>query len=171
MLIGPGELVEERRLAAVLVSRQRECQLRALRQRMLRGGVVVAAALAQAGMLDMVVDPILLRARRFAFFASLRLTLRGFDLLFRRRADLDLIRVRDPQRKVISVDHQLHGISHRRVFHYFDRRSRDHAHIQKVLPQGARSAHFGHYGALADLHIFDCHCVSQPFIISWLFPL
>ena len=57
MLVGAGELVEQGRLAAVLVARQRKGQGLALRQGMLALFGVVASAFAQARMLHHLVLP------------------------------------------------------------------------------------------------------------------
>ena len=167
VLIGSGELVKKRRLAAVLVPCQRKSQLRAFRQRVLIRRIMIAASFTQSGVIDLLMRHTLFIVLLLPAFIPVRFVLRAFQLTRCHRRDSDLRRVRNSERQVISMDHQLHGISHRRVFHYFDHCPGDHAHIKKMLPQSAFTAHFGHYGALADLHVFDCHYALRSTCISF----
>ena len=136
MLVGAGQLVEQRGLAAVLVAHQREGQLRALRQRVAAAPGVVLAVLAQA-QVGLLAAPV----RRGALGQAL--DARG----------LDLLGVRQPKRQLVAVDAQLHRVAHRRQLHQRDLRARNHAHVQKVLPQRALAAHGVDAGALPDLQI------------------
>ena len=169
MLIGSGELVKERRLAAVLVAGQRESQLCAFRERVFLGGIMIAPPFAKSGMfaLDTFALPVFFIVFRLAAFGLAGHVLLILLQLHCLPGDSDLLRVRDPQCEIISVDHQLHGVSHRRIFHYFDDCSGNHSHIKKVLPESAFSAHFGHYGALTDLQIFDCHYALRSSCLCW----
>ena len=50
MLVGTGQLVEQCRLAGILVADQSECQQRSIRQRMFFAGIMISAAFAETGM-------------------------------------------------------------------------------------------------------------------------
>ena len=127
MLIGAGELVEQGGLSAVLVADQRKGQRCTIRQR-------VAAAL---GM-----EPAAFAQTWVGHFGC-RLQGSAGRLRRRQRCHCDLIRVRKSQCEFIAVKHQLHGIAHGGVFDHRDLCAGDHAHIQKVLAQGAVSADCG----------------------------
>ena len=141
MLVGAGELVEERGLAGILVAYQGKTQHRVLRQ-----GI--------AGALGV----------EFALLAKARVE--GFpgELQRGRRADrlfdplrLDLFRVLQTQGQLITVDAQFHGVSHGGQLHHRELRPGDHAHIQKMLPQRALAAYGQHPGALPGLAVFNGH--------------
>lgn len=63
----------------------------------------------------------------------------------------DLCRVVQTQGQLIAVDAQLHGVAHGCQLYQRNFRARDQTHIQKMLPQCARTAHSVYYGAFADL--------------------
>ena len=138
MLVGAGELVEQGRLAAVLVARQRKGQGLALRQGMLALFGVVASAFAQTRMLHHLVLP-----------PGGCSGGRG-----RGRGDLDLRCVVQTQGQFIAVDLQLHGVAHGRKLHQRDLFAGDQPHVQKMLPQGSRPAHCVNNGTFADLQFF-----------------
>ena len=138
MLVGAGELVEQGRLAAVLVARQRKGQGLALWQGMLALFGVVASAFAQARMLHHLVIP-----------PGGCSGGRG-----RCRGDLDLCCVVQAQGQFIAVDLQLHGVAHGCKLHQRDLLAGDQPHVQKMLPQGSRPAHCVNNGTFADLQFF-----------------
>lgn len=63
----------------------------------------------------------------------------------------DLCRVIQTQGQLIAVDAQLHGVAHGCQLYQRDLCPGDQTHIQKMLPQCARTAHSIYYGAFADL--------------------
>ena len=74
VLVRPGQLVEQRGLAAVLVAHERERERRALGQGVLLGAVMELAALAEAGMRDGLAErAALLRVGRVAHVDDLDL--------------------------------------------------------------------------------------------------
>ncbi len=145
VLVGAGELVKERGLAAVLVADQRERERRPLRERVAAALGVELALLAQTGVGGLPA----------AAGAARRLG-RSFNGLH-----ADLLTVREPQRQLVAVHAQLHGVAHRRELHRRDLRAGDHAHIQKMLPQRAFPAHGEDPCALAGSQIFDRHRVTS----------
>ena len=134
VLVRAGELVEQGGLAAVLVARQRKGQGLILRQGMLALLGVVLAALAKTRVLH-------------HFSVHRGVHRRG---LFG-GGHGDLCRVVQTQGQLISVDAQLHGVAHGSQLYQRDLRTGDQPHIQKMLPQRARTAHSLHNGAFADL--------------------
>ena len=141
MLSGPGELVEQGGLAAVLVPHQGEGQGHILRQRIAAALGMVFARLPQARMMDLLFP-----------------TLVGDSLPgFGPGHDVDLSGLRQPQGQGIAVDPQLHGISQGGVLDQRDLRAGDHAHVQKMLPQGPLAPHSRYGRRLADGQFFECH--------------
>ena len=134
VLIGAGELVEERRLAAVLVAYEREGEHRVVRERIAAALRVELALLAEAGVLLAVLHRLPDVIGRL-FFAGL---------------DLDPVRIRKTQREHIAVQAQLHRVSHRGELLHRDLRAGEHAHIQKMLAQRAFTADGGDDAGLAD---------------------
>ena len=147
MLIGSRQLVEQRRLSAVLIPRKRKRELCSLRQRMLRRGIMEFSAFTESGM---AVLP------KSCVFWGLFAQDPGHLLLFAQR-HLDLLCIIDPQSQVIPMDAQLHRVTHRCIFDHFHDRSGNHPHIQKMLAQSALSSDFRHNTGLSDIHIFDRH--------------
>ena len=141
MLVGAGELVEERRLAAVLVACQREGEHGAFRQGILVLLLVVAAAFAEARVLQEI-------RQRGDFFPAVVGFL--FSVAFRRpdavRVDTYLRGIRDSHREGVAVDHQFHRIPHRGIFGEGHLRSGDDSHVEEVLAQGSRASYFRDYG-------------------------
>ena len=127
MLVGTGQLVEERRLAAVLVAREGERERGPRRERALLLLVVELARLAEARMGDRIdgADRRIVSDAGHRFVQTVRLR------------DGDLGGVRQAERQRVSVDPQLHRVAERRVFDQFDLSAGDQAHIQEMLAQGA----------------------------------
>ena len=140
MLVGAGELVEQGRFAAVLISGQRKCQHRSIRQRVFALFGVVAAALAQARVLH----------------HPAGLPCRSCCGCFR-RGDLDPCRIVQPQGQLIAVDLQLHGVTHGGEFHQCYIRAGDQPHIQKVLPQRPLSPYIRDTARLTNVQFVQCH--------------
>ena len=134
VLVGAGELIEQGGLAAVLVAGQRKGQCLVFRQGVLPFFDVIPTALAKAWMLHHFI----------------------LDRCVHRRdglggGDADLRGILQPQGQLVAVDAQLHGVPHGGQLDQGDLCARDQAHIQKMLPQCARTAHSVYYGAFADL--------------------
>ena len=145
MLVGTGELVEEGGFAAVLVAHQRKAQHRALRQRIPAARGMEFALLAETRM-----DGAPAARRRLPAGRG------GFDRLYG-----DLLRVRQTKGQLIAVDAQLHGVAHGGQLDQAQLRAGEHAHIQKMLPQGAFSAHGEDAGALPGFQITNGHTASS----------
>ena len=118
MLVGSGQLVEERRLAAVLVADQGKGEHRPVGEALAVPRKMIAPVLTEARVLGggNPVNPSVLVSA------------------LRDRLDPDGLRVSKPERQLIPVDLQFHRIPHRREFHHCDLRTGNHAHIQEVLP-------------------------------------
>ena len=141
MLVGPGELVEQRRLAAVLVAGERERDRRAVGQRRLGRLVMEAcAALAQAGVAE--------RRRRAARLALLA----GVAHV----GHLDPGGVVQAQRQLVAMYAHFDRIAHRGVLDHGHVRLGDQAHIQKMLAQRSVAADALDRGGLADGQLFQC---------------
>ena len=134
MLVRARQLVKERRLAAVLVARERKRQQLAVGQRVLALPHVVAAALAEAWMV-----------RRLMRDVDRWMLVR---LPARQLLDTNLLRIVDAQCQLILVDAELNGVPHRRELHERDLRARYHAHVEEMLPQRSLSADRAHHCAL-----------------------
>ena len=147
VLVGAGELVEEGRLAAVLVARQCKGKGRAVGQRVLALFGVVASAFAEARVLH----------RLFTFCLRL-FCRRGFG-----QSDPDAGGIVQPEGQLVAVDAQLHRVAHGGKFDQRDLLTGDQPHIQKMLPQSAFAAHGPDHGGLADVQIFQRHmeCSSR----------
>ena len=139
VLVGARQLVEQRRLAAVLVANEGKSQPRPLRQRVPAALRVELALFAQA--------------RVF----RLSRILRGRFFPFDRGLHVDPGRVRQAQRQLVAVHAQLHRVAHGGQLFQRHLRARYHAHIQEVLPQGALAAHARDFRALSDLQISQRH--------------
>ena len=151
VLVGSGQLVKQRGLSAVLVPHQREGQHRPFRQRIPRSLGVEDAFLSQSGV-----------GRLF----PVRLLLSGFRFFFY-RLNLDPGRVVQPQRQLVSPDHQLHGVSQRGEFHHRHVHSGNQPHVQKMLPQLAFPADFLDSCALSRLQILQRHIPVPSGILSF----
>ena len=137
MLIGSGQLVEQGRLAAVLVADQSEGQGCICRERISCSLGMEPSALAKTGMFC------------FMFMRLFwRLLLTGG---FLHRYDCDLCRVSHTQGQIIAMDQKLHGIAQRRQFNDRDLCPRDHAHVQEMLTERPFSADFRDPGRMSRL--------------------
>ena len=134
VLVGAGELVEEGGLPRVLVADESEGQRRALGQRVPVALAVILAALPKTRVLA------LLNAGDAD--VGIGALLDGLDL--------DLGGVGHAQRQLVAVDLELHGIAQGGQLHHRDLGPGDHAHVQKVLPQGPFPAYGADHGGLAD---------------------
>ncbi|MEI3143854.1 MAG: hypothetical protein V8S69_00885 [Dakarella massiliensis] len=124
VLVRPRQLVEQRRLAAVLVSRQRESQF-SLDWTEVRLRVIDQAFFLTEARVRELKLPLLLIKR----FHMLWLPLAA-DV-----ADTDLPCILESQREFIAMQPHFDGVSHRRVFHERHPDTRNEPHIEKVLPQ------------------------------------
>ena len=145
VLVGAGQLVEQGRLAAVLVSDQRKRKQGAIRKRITGSLGMETAFFTETGVLgfpgaDFAVLPGRVRIKKL---------------------DVNLCRVVQAQRQLISVNAKLHRISHGGQFYHGQRRAGDHPHIQKMLPQGALSADPGDKGTLAGLQLSNGHAADH----------
>ena len=138
VLICAGQLIEQCRLAAVLIAHKCEGENRSLRQRLSISLVMVeTAVLAESRMVR-------------------RLNLLHPDMLvgsLRDPSHPDLSGVVQPQRQLIAVNLQLHRISHRRKFHDCRLRSRNHTHVQKMLTERPLASDLRDHGTLSNLQI------------------
>ena len=146
VLIGAGELVEQRGFAAVLVAHQGEGQLGSVRQGIAAALGMEFALLAQARMGG---GPALGRGR-------------GLPDRMGNRQNRDLIRVRQAQGQFIPVDAQLDGVAQGSRLDHGHLHPGDDTHIQKMLPQRAFAAHGLHLARLSRLQILDGHTNHLP---------
>ena len=110
MLVGARQLVEQRGLSTVLLTRQGKSKLGAFRKRFLMGLVVIDTFLTQTWVGVMVVqgtDVQLLIALYIARLFCRGLTRRHFN-----QSGISLA-----QRKGIAMYHHLHRVAQRRIFH------------------------------------------------------
>ena len=143
VLVRAGQLVEQRRFSAVLVAGQCKGQGLALRQRRFGLAVVVLAALAEAGVFDVVTadtfhrGPVLADRRRLF-------------LVPRADGDADVRGIRQTKAQLIAVDAQFHRVPEGCVTHQFESCAGQDAHVEKMLPERAASAHVRDDRGLAD---------------------
>ena len=144
VLVGTRQLVEQRRLAAVLVAGQRKGQRRALGQGRARLARVVAG--------------------RFAKLAHAGVGHRGVARLAAGGAvgvvhvvHRDLGRVVQAQRQLIAAQLHLHGVAHRGHLAQRHLGAGGQAHVQQVVAQLACAAHRADHSVLADLQFCQCH--------------
>ena len=138
MLVGTGQLIKEGRLAAVLVAHQRKAQQGSFRQGIAATLRVIFSFLTQTGVFGM------------AFLRPGTAFGRGRRI---QQGNLNVFRVRPPQRELISVQTQLHGVTHRSQLDEADLGTRNHTHIQKMPAKRAFSANSIDPGSLPDLQI------------------
>ena len=140
MLVGAGQLIEQRSLAAVLIAGEGKGQRGAFGQGIFGLLFVETAALAQTGM----------RHGRAPF--RRRQWNRVADVF-----DLDLFCVRQAQRELVAVDAQFHRVAHRSKLDHRHIAVGNKTHIKKMLPQCAFAANRTDGCSLADGQIFECH--------------
>ena len=135
VLIGTGQLVEQGRLAAVLVSDQRKGQDCSVGKRIFRRSVVISSLFSQSGM----------------FFPGERT---GMLVLVAALGDLfnfDHRCIRQTQSQLVAVDLQFQRIIQRSAFYKSDLRSGNDSHVQKVLTKSSLSPDFQDPGVLTYL--------------------
>ncbi len=119
MLVRSGELVEQRRLAAVLIARQRESEHGSLRKLLTGGLHVIPSIFAETRMLRLIGETA------------------GHSLRFAggcvHAVNPDLCRLLQPERQFVAPDLKLHRIAHRGEFDQTNLHARDQSHIQKML--------------------------------------
>ena len=86
---------------------------------------------------------------RLRFFR--RLPLRGIFLRNVYRFDFYFFCIRESERQFVSVDSELHWISHRSKLHKLDFGSGHHSHIKEMLPQRALPSDDGDSAAFSCL--------------------
>ena len=69
----------------------------------------------------------------------------------------DLAGVSEPERQLITVDANLHGVAHRCKLHDSHVRARQNAHVKQMLPQSAFAADGGNHCPFADGQLLECH--------------
>ena len=138
MLVGTGQLVEQGGLAAVLISCQSEGNGLSCRKGIFARLHMVDAAFSQARVVGFLGASGMFLCCLFSMYV--------FDFF-----DLDLFGIGKPQRQLIAVDSELHGISHGCQLHQFDFCAGNHAHIQKMLPQASFPAYRQNPRGAADL--------------------
>ena len=134
MLPGTGELVEQRGLAAVLVAHKGIGEGHVVGQGVLLRLVVGPAVLAQAG-----VGPVRGTVRPLVAAGAVLDGIYG-----------DLLRLGQAEGQLIAVDLQLHGVAHGGQLDHRHLRPGHHAHVQKVLAQGAVAPHLSDHGAFSN---------------------
>ena len=144
VLVRPGQLIEQCRLAAVLVPGQRKGQGSVSRKRMLPSLHMVLASLSESRVL----------ISALLFPPSLCLVIRGYRAIH--RYQIDLLCIRKPDCQLIPVNLHLHRIAHRRVLHQRDLCIRNQSHIQKMLPKRTFTSNSGDPPGFADLQISQC---------------
>ena len=136
MLVGSGQLVKQRGLAAVLITDQSKRQRGALRQRILRLLFMITSFFSQTRMLRFCPRSVIAGARRGSEWLQNFSFRRSFENCIRR----DPLRICKPQGQFIAVYPELHRIPHRRIFYQFNLCPRDQSHIQKMLAESPFSA-------------------------------
>ena len=132
MLFRTRELIEQRRLPAVLIADQGKSQYGSLGKRIAAAFRMEPSAFPQTVML--VHDPRIVLPLRHGC---------------RDRSHFDLARVVKPERQFITVEADLHRVSHRRILHDLYVGAGDDPHIEKMLTQRAAAAHLHHAGGLS----------------------
>ena len=145
MLVGTGQLIEQRRFAAVLIAGKRKGQFFTGS----RGfGVLINVVvlgfpeLAHAGV----------RRRTVAYLSGGRL----FCSLIR-CADFDLPRFIQAQGQFIAAQLKLHRIPHRSDLLQRDLGLRRQSHIEQVMAQGSASAYCGDFCTFMRFQFIQCH--------------
>ena len=138
MLVRSGKLVKQCRFSTILIADKSIGEQCPLRQRILILLRMIFSFLTKSRMCD----------RLQTFFSSMT----SCSLVNWR--NLDLIRFCQPECQFVSVNLQLHGISHRCQFHYRHLCPGNHPHVQKVLSQRTLSSHRADHGTLPDFQFF-----------------
>ena len=144
VLVGSGQLVKKRRLAAVLVAGQREPERLAFGNFGPVLAVMVAGGLAQLAHAGM--------GHRGVALLTAGGAVRLVDVLH-----FDFRRVVQPQRQLIAAQLDLDGVTHRRDLAQGDLGAGGQAHVQQVVAQLALAADGTQYSILPDFQIRQCH--------------
>ena len=148
MLIRSRQLVEQRSLAAVLVSCQCKGQQLSFRQWMLLCLIVVLSALSKAGMRNC------FRIRLLFFFYSVPHLING-----------NPSGIGEAECQFIAVNPHFHRVSHRCILYHRHFRPRNDSHIEEVLPQRALSSYRADGRCFADRQFFQCHIFHSLLIL------
>ena len=144
VLVGAGQLVEERGFSAVLVADEGEGQRGPFRKGVARTLGMETAFLTEAGVLR----GLLL----FLFSGCGSGCFRAFQ-----QGDTDVPGIRDAEGQLISVDPKLHGIAHWCQLDQGCLGAGDNAHVQEMLAQGAFAADGLDAGGLAGFQLIQFH--------------
>ena len=147
VLVGSRQLIEQSRLAAVLVTGQCEGQMVQYRTLVFFIECLGFPFFTQSGMGGF----LFLRCCRSLAGSLRNLLLLGFVLIH--LADGDVCRIIQAQGETVALDRKLHGISQGCVLHQRYLLTRDQAHVQEVLTQCAASAHLQNGGGMIYLQI------------------
>ena len=137
MLVGAGQLVEKRSLAAVLVAGQRKVQRLPLGDLGTGLAVVVAGGLAQL-------------THAGVGYGSVALLAAGGAVGLMDILDLDFCCIGKAQRQLIAAQLDLDGVAHRRDLAQRDLGAGGQAHIQQMVAQLALPANGAQHGILPD---------------------
>ena len=118
MLVCAGQPVKQRRFPAVLVADQRKRQYGMLGQGMATPFGVILSSFAKTGMGGLALGNVLVYICRSVG----------------KGPDFDFFGIRQSERQFIAMHHDFHWIAHWRQLHRRHLDTRDHAHIQKMLP-------------------------------------
>ena len=148
MLVGAGQLVEQRRLAAVLVARKGKGQRLAFRDRLAGFVVMVAGRVVQFAAAGV-------RHRRMALFFRFCAVAR-VDIPY-----IDLPGIVQAQRQLIAAQFQFDRVAHRRDLAQRDLGARGQPHIQQMAAQRAAPAYCIDDGILSYFQFRQCHGPSS----------
>ena len=118
MLIRAGQLVEQCRLSAILISCQCKCQCCSIRQWIFICFFMIFSTFSKSRMINLL-------------FRNLILNLN----LITDICNLYLFRICKPECQFITMDTKFHRITHWRVFYHGNVCPRNKSHIQKMLSQ------------------------------------
>ena len=137
MLVGAGQLIEQRRFAAVLVAGQGKTQRLSFGDLTARLAVVVAGGLAQL-------------THAGVGYGSVALLTAGGAVGLMDILDLDFCCIGKAQRQLIAAQLDLDGVAHRRNLAQRDLGAGGQAHIQQMVAQLALPANGAQHGILPD---------------------
>ena len=154
MLVGTGQLIKERSLAAVLITCERKRENLSFRKRLLSCLLVVLTTLTKTRVM-LVVGVIMMM-----FYPS------PLSYFF----DLYLLCIMFSERKLITMNAELDRIAHRSVLNESHLHTGDNSHVQKVLPQRTLSSYRRNYAGRTDRQISKCHLNSLDMGRLWAVP-
>ena len=136
VLIGPRQTIEERRFSAVLIARENEREFRPFGKGVFMRLDVIFPAFAEARVKDV---------------GAVRRGVRGEGRRVVANVDhFDFRGLGRAQREFVGFDPHFDGVAHRGALHHRDRGVWDESHVEKVLAQGALTAHRTDGGGLSD---------------------